>query len=278
MFTILNPEFMRFEVETVYDSDNMLYRNLINIFTDPKDFELPQYRNTPFASIVIESIYRLDEIEEPELIKVLEKANYAIHSMYKTDDKYDKLTEPFKSNHRYHTLIFESTLFEMNIPKKSIVLFCIPCKGIIREIKKSEYYKLYNASMVTLKSRPIKWENEFYDKLVYGLVDIDAYFQFEELVYTESEKDIRKANIHQFTIDFALIDSVGTDKSKPLYFNNQCGIDTILKYNRIQTYIPCMYSEERSELFQYFGKNIFKLSDIPESISRKGSMISRRVR
>lgn len=271
MFEILNPEFMRIEVETIFNQEGCLYKNLINIFTDPKNFELPQYRNTPFASIIMESICRMDDMEEKEILKILKSANYTIHSMYKSGDSYDELIKTFDSSNRYHTLIFESKLMEANIQKKSIVLFCIPCKGIIREIKKSEYYKLYNASMVTLKTRPIKWEGEFYDKLVYGLVDIDAFFQFVELVYTESEDDIRKANIHQFTL------SIG-DKKDVIFSNNSIGLDTIAKYEKIPSIIPCMHSDERLELFQYFGKNIFRLSDIPENITLNGSMISTRIK
>lgn len=269
MLKILNLEFFRFETETIFKKDENYYYTLVNIFTDPKDFELPQYRRIPFASIVIKTIDGdIKNTDENKIIDILQKSNFKQHSMYIADSDYEKLTSLFKDDNKYHTLIFEQIIKNIeNYPEKILLIGAIPCSGILRQIKKSEYYNLYNASLIVLKQRPFKWNSAFYDKLLYVLVDINAYFSFSEFVFTDSENDIRLLNTHHFALNTVLDETIQISINK---------IDII--YNKISSVVLCKNSEERQELFEYYGKGMFCLSDIPENLSKKGGMMSAKLR
>lgn len=267
MIKILNPEFFRVETETVLKDE--VYYTLISLFTDPKDFELAQYRRIPFISMVIHSDYNISEsnISEEELIEMISTLNFNQYSMY-GDERYDELTKLFSNDNKYHTIIFEQIeKHEVeNKPEKILLVFSLPCNGIIRQIKKSEYYKLYNASLIVLK-RPFKWFDLFYDKLIYGLVEIDAYFEFQEFVFTDSCNDIRRMNIHYFALNTVTTDELG--ETPPIYVK-----DLDITYNKISSAIQCKNSEERHDLFKYFGKGMFSLSDIPDNLMQRGNTIS----
>ncbi len=269
MLKLLNPEFFRFETETVFNKEESCYYTLLNLFTDPRDFELPQYRRIPFASIVLKTD-NADIINKDEkmILDVLQKSNFKQHSMYTIDSDYEKLTAMFSDENKYHTLIFEQIIKNKeNYPEKVLLIGAIPCSGILRQIKKSEYYKLYNASLIVLKQRPFKWNSAFYDKLLYLLVDIDAYFEFSEFIFSDSENDVRLLNNHYFALNTSFGDGF------PI------SIDYIeLSYNKISSIVLCKNSEERQDLFEYYGKGMFCLSDIPENLSKKGGMMSAKLR
>ncbi len=269
MLKILNPEFFRFETETIFNQEEGCYFTLISLFTDPKNFELPQYRKVPFASIIIKSEFDyMKAVDEETIIEKLQTSNFKQHSMYTTDNNYERLTSLFKNDNKYHTLIFEQiTENRDDYPEKILLIGAIPCNGILRQIKKSEYYKLYNASLIVLKQRPFKWLNGFCDKLLYLLVDIDAYFSFSEFIFTDSENNIRLLNTHHFALNTIF------NNAELKSINN---IDIV--YNKLTSFVLCKGSEERQDLFEYYGKGMFCLSDIPENLSKKGGMMSAKLR
>lgn len=268
MIKIMNPEFFRIETETILSDCLGKSATLISLFTDPRDFELPYYRRVPFMSIVIYgNKMNVSDMTEDELIEYLKKTNFIQHSMYE-DGGYDKLTKKFNPDNKYHTLIFEQT-DSKEVEEKMLLVFATPCNGIIRQVKKSEYYKLYNASLIVLKERPFKWEDVFYDKIVYGLVDIDANFEFSEFVFTDAHNDTRRMNVHYFAVNTNVV----TDETSPIYVDE---LDIV--YNKLSSVIPCRNSEERQELFQYYGKGMFCLSDIPENLTQRGGMVSVRLK
>lgn len=291
MIQIMYPQFFTFHIESVYEDG--YYYNLINIMTEPQNFELPQYRKTPFMSIVIKNKSNwskdfdmkdnapgcLDNRNKMEAIVDLLRSQYTninCYSCYK-DPEYDTLTSKFDPSNKFHTMIFT------NNAKKSTntnyVVIGIPCKGVVQQITKSPLYKLYNGSMIVMTNTPFKFRNELYNKLVYLLVDITSSFSFSEYIYTDSEEDIRKVITHNLAINpnFYLHDTTACDLN--IYLDNS-GISRINNKNNMEVFyytisslIPCEERTDRQDFFIYSGKSMFHLSDIPESIKQnKGNI------
>lgn len=271
MIKILNPEFFRFQVETRLVENS--YYNLVNIFTDPRDFELPQYRKDPFASIVMEYPYDKTiknrnyefafdpKYPEKGILNELYDANFEQYSMY-TDDQYEVLTQHFSPDNRYHTLFFKNT---ENFTNKNIIIAAIPCNGIIQPISKSNNFKLYNASLIVMKNRPFQWTDQngiekVYDKLVYLLIDLTTVFNFHEYVFTDdtSDMDIRRITEHRIGLEY-------NPKNIRL---------TDVEYTKMVNYIPCQNRDDRKSFYEYPKKGMFYLSDIPTGIKlRRGNVV-----
>lgn len=256
MIHIVNPEFFTLNIESVLNEGGS-YSNLINIFTDPKNFDLPQYRKTPFASIVLDDNISYEKIEEKEIIETLGRASTVQYSCY-TDKEYDELSNKFDPINRFHTLIFNNTKSIKNKQgDPNIVIMAIPCNGIIQPIVKSNMYKLYNGSMIVMRHRPFKWNDNYYDKLVYVMVDITTCFTFYEYVFTDSPVDIRKMITHHLSLNI----------------DDEFGY-IIPFYNQIVSYIPCAENEDRKSFYVYNGKSMFYLSDIPANVKNINGSIS----
>jgi hypothetical protein len=129
---------------------------------------------------------------------------------------------------------------------------------------------MYNGSFISLKNRPFTWSKDgaIYDKLIYLFVEIDAYFTFTEFVYDDEINELRRMNLHHFAIN--------TTNTKDI--NTQIFVDELdIVYNRLSSVIVCENSDERNELFSYFGKGLFALSDLPENLTKKGNMLSVKI-
>jgi len=258
MIHVLNPEFFRFDIESV--KVNNKYQNLINVFTDPKDFDLPQYRKDPFASIVLESDIPMEKKSEKnlaleEILEEIKTSNTTQYSMY-TDDEYTELTNIFGGSNRYHTLIFKdvpaSNVKEPSY-NKNIILAAIPCTGMIQPITKNNNFKLYNAGLVVMNHRPFKWNENYYDKLVYLLIDLTTVFDFQEYRFTDdaSKWNVRIAVTHHIGIDFA-------DHNSSDLFD--------IVYQKTENLVLCGDREDRLAFYEFPKKSMFYLSDIPSKV------------
>lgn len=240
MVSIINPEFFRFYTEKSKTGENAL----LNIFTDPKNIDLPQYKKDPFASFIVPG---LNSNSDDEVINAVHDLELNQYSMY-VDSEYDDITQEYGSDNRYHTLIFSPS---KSITNKNIILAAIPCNGIVQPIPKSNNFKLYNASLIVMKNRPFKWNGEYYDKLIYLLIDLTTLFSFNEYVFTDntSEFDYRKIRRHE--IGLILYQSS----------NKHC---TNYRYDEYA--LPCENRDDRKEFYEYSKKSMFYLSDIPKGI------------
>ena len=244
MLKIFNHEFFGFD--WLYGNDDLLS---INITVDPQEFDLKRYTRSPFSSIVVNNKHHKMESQERErcidLIKGYFSDNNTLQYNLYSDDEYEKMTSLFDSNRRFHTMIYTHGEKPDDETNRVVMIGAFPVKGIISPIRNSNNFKLYNGCFINCK--PFQWNGEFYNKLVYVLVDIYSQFNFQEFIVTDND-DYGLLIDHRFYIDYDNI--VYTPEISHIPYNG------------------------RQELFTKPSKNIFYLSDVPKDILLNGDILS----
>ena len=249
MLKIMNEEFFGFD--GVIGDNNLVS---INITVDPQNFELKSYRRSPFSSIIIDRGYEYltgtcgDADDRKRLIRDISRmfsGNDTLQYNLYSDDEYEKITSSFDTERRFHTMLYTHGAKPDAETDRIIMIGAFPVKGIISPITKSNNYKLYNGCFINCK--PFHWNGEYYNKLVYVLVEINSHFNFQEFVKTDHD-EYGVLIDHRFYIDY----------------------DTIVHTPEI-SHIPY---RGREELFSKPPKNIFYLSDVPKDIMSSRDRIS----
>lgn len=253
MLRVFNPEFFSFDVKSNNDTKNNITDILINALVEPKYFDLKQYKKTPFGTFSValrgHSIY--DKIKDNKPEEILEKyffnATFTQYSRY-TDSDFDIILSRF-DDPRAHTLIFNDDTRargqESDPLNKMILLIAMPIKGIVAPVRKSTNFKLYNGVFISCKLFP--WHCQYFNKLVYYLVDMTTSFSFQEFVPTGT--DIGIMHTYYFSLDM----------NKEITMQK---LTSLVPYNG------------RENLFSKPEKNLFFLSDIPEDIINRQTSIS----
>jgi hypothetical protein len=184
MLNVINPDFFTMRRYTVplnqKSSTGEKFITLVNLYTDPKMAEFSKYEKKAFFSFVFKSTTNPSDLSENEVYNLMKTSEVNKLSMY-TDERYEEVKEMFPSDIRYPTMLFEKT---EDYKANNIAILAIPVKGIVPVIKKSDNYKLYNGSLVIcrlFKYRLTKDEPaEYYNKLIYAVVDVTTSFSFPE--------------------------------------------------------------------------------------------------
>jgi hypothetical protein len=257
MLNIFNKEFFSFDVafkKDIVDNVPVTLASL-NILVDPQAFDLKHYRKVPFASFAVTQWNDTKDISTIDTQCLVDRyftnAVYSQYSKYE-DSGYEEMLTNFPDN-KAHTLIFNdpnrSRFANTNYINKVLLVIAIPIKGIIAPIRKSSQYKLYNGSFISCKM--FKWQEQYYNKLVYLLVDMRSSFSFQEYVQT-SDSEVGIMHNYYFTL-------------QPKSYD-----DYTVKMQRIDSVVPY---EGRDDLFSKSDRNLFYLMDIPsEIINRKDSI------
>ena len=268
MIGVINKDFFTMRRHTVTlkhsktESNNFI--TLVNLYTDPKMAELNKYEKKAFMSFVFKSKENPEKYSESQIYDIMESSEINQLSMY-TDSRYEEIKEIFPTDIRYPTIIFEAT---KEYTAKNLCLLALPIKGIVPVIKKSEMYKLYNGSLVVCKL--FKYQSthdaevEFFNKLIYILVDIKTAFMFTEYITTKDEMfGVMKSYNFLLTPKDIKHDSENS--------NENFSVKISLKQER--SLVP--YLNRQEEFFTPTQKqpNIFKLSDIPSDIYVKHNSI-----
>jgi hypothetical protein len=179
----------------------------------------------------------------------LRKYSFRQYNLY-NDSEYELYTDKFE-NRRFHTMIYYiDKELENDKSSKSILIGAIPLKGIATPITKSYHYKLYNGCLISCK--PFKWsDNEFYNKVIYFLVDVKSMFSFQEFIRTQD-------------------DDIGIMIDHIWYSSENIGLHYHLNSINLRY-------EGREDLFEKPMKNIFYLSDVPKDIMTKKETISVKI-
>lgn len=261
MFKVMNPEFFR--VTTFSNGLSKLAGiKLINIFTDPMDFELPQYRRDPIAAIVVadandgDIANSSDENFRDSVFKYLESHEFEKFSAY-DDPKYDHIQKIFGDQCRYPTVIFSEIMIsetdETYPQPRDIILLGQPCDGIMNKIPKSPFFELYSASLVVMRQSSFRWNDYSYDKLFYTLVDVTTHFQFEELI-----------NDHPFP-SMVRLHQIGFLAKSPDRVSHTITDFMVDYYHR---------PDRKSLLYDKNPKGLFYLSDIPRNPDKNRGSVS----
>ena len=250
MLNVINTDFFTMRKYTVplnqKSSDGDRFITLVNLYTDPKMAEFSKYEKKAFFSFVFKSKTNPSDLSESEIYEMMKESEVNKLSMY-TDERYEEIKEMFPSDIRYPTMIFEKT---DEYKANNICVLAIPVKGIVPVIKKSDNYKLYNGSLVIC--RLFKYQlnpdkpAEYYNKLIYIVVDVTTSFSFSEYRTTKDD------NFYGCMMNYAV---------SLVPRNND--VELVLKHESIL--VPY---KDREEFFAPTQKqpNIFKLSDIPSDI------------
>lgn len=262
MIDILNKQFFRIAIEN-NSEENM---TLINIFTDPEQFDLPRVRKTPIASIVLHDTKITPSTNLSEIQARLRKTNVIVRSSF-TDSEYDNLTAAFDEQIHFNELIFEET---SEYTHHCIAICAMPCSGMIAPINKSPFYKLYAGSLVVLSS-PFKYKEHWRNKLVYMTVDILSHLTFSEYVPTQSDWSINKNVQHMIGLKV-----VGPNENLGGTTSEDEHPTMRIDYSRTEFDLPCMECEERSRLLTVNDK-VFYLSNMPTGIFYKDGKLCSRI-
>ena len=272
MLLLKNPDMFGFDLRVENDYAS------INIMVDPQNFELRTYKRTPFASLMIKNKDIAEELKSYEafpnehhedITKVIESAfqgnRMYQYNLYSTDedDEYDTLTSSVIFPYRkYHTMLYYTEaehLKEDDIYKeRTIMIGGFPVRGIITPIKRSNEFYLYNACFVSTK--PFKYYedewNQYYNKVVYVLVDIRSTFSFHEYDWM-ANAEIGMMYNHIYTLKYG-------DDAKT----------QTIEENAIRSEVPY---HGRNDLFSKPEKNLFFLSDVPKDIMTKRDTLSVKI-
>lgn len=290
MIYIHGDEFFLFKVEQSknFDKDHAV---LIQIYTDPSYFELPQYKKIPFMSIVaynfnlnipIHDLHtdydemNVDEYATPKddwyefprndnkyycslvdvITEYLETHSFEKYSVY-VDERFSFLTSKFSDSNRYHTLIFEEKEYKDQSVFDFSENYCVigyPVTGIISPIPRSELFELYNASLVVMNNSPFLYEDVICNKLMYALVNVYSHFTFTEYVKDQTS-DISGRGI-VYTNIFGLSDDENDTANMTHY--------------KIKT-VANIFNQKHEYFDGKVTKNIFYLTDIPKSVKLRGA-------
>lgn len=270
MIKIINPEFFGYNLD--FSGDYIS----INLMVDPQDFELKSYKRSPFASIIIKSSELVQKIKllmqegavsYTTLLTLLNdkwvKSDFKQFNLY-TDSEYEEYTSKFE-NRRFHTMIYYSDLddYHEKYDTPSIMIGAFPLQGIVTPITKSYHYRMYNGCLISCK--PFRWKDkhDFFNKLIYILVDIRSVFSFQEFIRTVD-------NDSGIMIDYRWYATCGEKihKLSPIL-----PIDSPMETTQV-TRIPYKLCED---LFEKPMKNIFYLSDVPKDIMMKKETMSVKI-
>ena len=252
MFRILNEEFFGYDSEL---SENLLS---INIMIDPQKFDLKTYKRAPFASVIVKltddelqkvTSYGMTRDYLSGLLESINNDRIYQYNLYR-DKEYDTLSNKF-GDRLFHTMIYFIDMTENKDPVNDpvIVVAGIPVKGMIAQIQKSNYHNVYNGALIQCK--PFPFNDEYYNKILYFLVNIKCNFSFQEF---KAEEDCEMGMMldHQFSFSFiTLYNPEGRWSSGELHENTEyCSIPI----------------KGREDLFSKPMKNIFYLTDVPKDI------------
>ena len=264
MIKIENIEFfgLNYEVSNGYIS--------INILVDPQEFDLKQYRKTPFVSIIVKNDkYANEFMKNTPKEKVRNKLINFIyryvnsHKIYEynmyLDDEYDEIKKNFP-NRLFHSILLyvESddpldtvdTLRGSGFLESPYLITAKPITGILTPIRKSVHYQIYNGCFINCK--PFSFGDSIYNKLTCCFVKIKSLFEMTEFIKTDDE-NIGQMIIHRYVLR--------SFKDEHFWIN----------HNKEIIKIPYV---GRDDLFDKPSKNLFYLSDVPKDVRVKCNSLS----
>ena len=271
MVFLKNPDMFGFDVRVEGDYAS------INIMVDPQNFELRTYKRVPFASLMIKNKEIAEELKTYEsfpnehhedITAVIESAfqgnkTYQ-YNLYSTDedDEYDMLTSHRFSYRKFHTMLYYTEAEPLKddeiYRERTIMIGGFPVRGIITPIQRSQEFYLYNACFVSTK--PFKYygddQSQYYNKVVYVLVDIRSAFSFHEYDWMDNE-EIGLMYNHMYTLLYS-----GDTRTQ------------MIEEHAIRSEVPY---HGRNDLFSKPEKNLFFLSDVPKDIMTKRDSLSVKI-